>query len=253
MKKGMIWLYSLLCYGVGLGATVVYCGFLGGMPLPRTIQSGEPVSIPAALGTDLLLVVLFGLQHSGMARQTFKQWYRRRFPSATERSTYVLLSSLSLLALVGLWRPVSPELYDLRGTVSGLLLTGLYGLGWGICLFSTYLIDHFDLFGLRQAWYYGRGETDHPPQFRTPLLYRVVRHPIYLGWLMIHWFTPFLTLGQVFLALAMTVYLLIGMHYEEKDLIRQFDEEYLLYRKTTPRILPFLPTKIVSEHEKTLG
>lgn len=238
MKRILILLFAGLSYLIGLGTIVYYAGFLSEIAVPRSINSGIGSSTGFALIINLLLLVLFGLQHSVMARKGFKRWLTSWVPPAAERSVYILMSSVVTILICKYWIAMPYELYDLRDTLWEYLFWGLYGLGWFFGLFSTFLIDHFDLFGLKQAWYHWKGKSDFQYSFKTPLLYRLVRHPIYLGWLMIHWFTPHLTVGHLIYATVITIYIYIAVYFEERDLVDQFGTTYQDYQQSTPKLIP---------------
>lgn len=229
MKKGCIQLYALSSYLVGLVVTLLYADFLGGGWSIQPIDTGLASCPGKAFLCNVGLILLFALQHSLMARNNVKIKLRLVIPSYLERSTYVAVTSIVLGLLIWLWQPMPGVLFNFETSLWGKALWTIYIMGWSICLLSTYLIDHFDLFGVRQAFWYGRGETLNTPSFRTPLLYKIIRHPIYLGWLLIHWSTPHLTAGRMLLAAGMSIYIFIGMYYEENELIEEFGETYQPY------------------------
>lgn len=244
MKRIVILCFAVVSYTIGLASIVYYAGFLAEIAVPKAINAGNPGSAGLALAVNVLLLVLFGLQHSVMARQGFKSWVKQWISSAAVRSLYILMSSVAVALICWLWRPMPYELYDLRSTIWGNTLTVLYFAGWAVGLFSTFLIDHFDLFGLKQAWYNWSGRTDFRYRFRTPLLYRIVRHPIYFGWLMIHWFTPHMTVGHLLFASLITVYIYVAIYYEERDLLNQFGKTYSQYQESTPKLIPLVGQKL---------
>jgi protein-S-isoprenylcysteine O-methyltransferase Ste14 len=233
MKSLAIRLYALLVYVLFLAAFACFVLFVAGAGVPRTVDSGIPTGTPEAIAKDLGLIFFFGFAHSLMARRRFKKVWTAIIPAAAERSTYVLVASAQMLLLCWQWRPiVVPQLWSAAGAV-GLALSALQALGWGIVLLSTFLIDHFELFGVRQ----GFGGTT-TASFRTPLLYRWVRHPLYFGLLLALWSSPTMSAGHLLLATALTVYLLIGARYEERDLLRTFGERYRQYQIEVPMLLP---------------
>ncbi len=245
-------LYAALCYTLGLAVTAWYAVFLLHLWSPSAADATN-FSTGLALLIDVGLIILFGIQHTGMARQFLKKRFSRIFPQAAERSTYILLTSICLGLLMWLWQPLPITIFDLRGTAAGTVFWILYGLGWFVGLSSTYLINHWDLFGLRQAWLHLKNQTDHSFSFRTPLYYQFVRHPIYVGWLLIHWMTPYLPLDHLLLAGGMTMYILIGIYFEEKDLVRFFGERYLAYREKVPALIPFSKkTQKLPKHENSI-
>jgi methanethiol S-methyltransferase len=238
MKKILVLIYSVASYMIGMAAIVYYIGFIAGAWVPKHINSAQVLAVLPSLLINIALMVVFSLQHSIMARRGFKQWIKKHIPEAAERSTYILITSVMLGLIYWLWQPITIELYDIRGTAAGMVLWGLYGTGWFVAVFSTFLIDHFDLFGLKQAWYHVNDRNDFSYRFQSPLFYKLVRHPIYTGWLMVHWFTPHMTAGHLLLATLITLYIYIGIAYEEQDLLEQFGYEYETYREQTPRLLP---------------
>ena len=201
---------------------------------------GDGALTVAALVIDAALLALFGLQHSVMARTGFKRWWTRIVPRSTERSTYVLASSICLLVLFAAWRPITANVWRVTAQPWRALLIAAALAGWAIVLLSTFLIDHFDLFGVRQVFARLRGRRPAEHDFKTPFLYRVVRHPIYLGFLIAFWATPAMTLGHLLFAAVMTGYILLGVRFEERDLIRMFGEQYSDYRRRVSMLIPGL-------------
>jgi protein-S-isoprenylcysteine O-methyltransferase Ste14 len=239
MARAAMFLYSLGAYGLFLAVFLYLVAFVGNLGVPRSIDVGPGSGTAAAVGIDLLLIALFGLQHSVMARPAFKLWLTRTLPAPIERSTFVLAGSLVLVLLFWQWRPLPQTVWQAGGGVA-VLLWALCALGWGTVLLSTFLIDHFDLFGLRQAWLHLVQRPLAPLQFRTTLLYRLVRHPIMTGFLLAFWFTPHMTVGHLLFAAGMTVYIAIGVHHEERDLVRALGDDYVDYRRRTPAFIPGL-------------
>lgn len=239
MKKYLLLLYSIVCYTAGLTVLASYGLFLAEIPLFSEAEKTPALSLAGAVAVNMLLLLAFSLQHSLMARQPVKAAITRWIPKAAERSTYVLISSILLFALARYWQPLSGELYDFRGSAIGSVLWVLYGLGWAIGVVSTFQIDHFHLFGLKQAWLNLKDRSTSNGTFRMPFLYRLVRHPINLGWLIIHWMTPHMTTDRLLMAAGFTVYIYISMTYEERDLVRIFGDHYRQYKKQVPRLIPF--------------
>jgi protein-S-isoprenylcysteine O-methyltransferase Ste14 len=237
-------LYGGLTYLVFL-ATILYAiAFVGNLPVvPKTIDSGEPSSVAAAVAINVLLLGLFAIQHSVMARPAFKRWWTRFVPASIERSTYVLLASLSLLLLFWQWQPIPAPVWSVTELTGAIALHTLSWFGWGVAFLSTFLINHFELFGLRQVAARLRGATLPPPVFRTPLLYQAVRHPLYLGFLLAFWATPSMTAGHLLFAVATTGYTLIGTYLEERDLVAQFGEQYQRYRRQVSMLIPLPGSK----------
>jgi len=231
-------LYGLFCYAVFL-ATILYAiGFIGNFAVPNSLDSPRDGSMAGALWIDLGLLTLFGLQHSLMARPAFKRRLTRWIPVPLERSTYVLLSSLCLILLFWQWRPLGGELWHVTDPVGRAALLATYAFGWGLVVVSSFLINHFDLFGLRQAWLHFRGRRYHPLRFDALGPYRLVRHPLYTGWCIAVWVAPVMSWTHLVFALGTTAYILIGVRLEERDLTR-LHREYSDYRRRVPMLLPF--------------
>ncbi|MFN4258012.1 MAG: methanethiol S-methyltransferase [Gemmataceae bacterium] len=231
--------YGILCYGIFLGTFLYAVGFIANQVVPKSIDSGEVVSEGEALAANLALLGLFAVQHSVMARPGFKRWWTRCVPSHLERSTYVLASSIVLLLLFWQWRPLPGIVWEVRHPIGVAVLWGLCGIGWIMVLISTFLIDHFDLFGLRQVYLHAKGRPYQPVPFRMSSLYRFVRHPIMLGFLIAFWATPTMTWGHLLFAVMITAYILIGIQLEERDLRSAFGATYDAYRRQVGMIIPW--------------
>ena len=231
-------LYGAACYALSLGVFLYAMGFVGNLLVPKSIDSGSGGDPVQALLIDVVLLGLFAVQHSVMARPAFKRWWTRLVPSSVERSTYVLFSSAILALLFWQWRPIGGTLWSVQGDAAKLVLQALYWLGWGIVLLSTFMINHFDLFGLRQVWLRLRDTAYFPVNFKTVALYRFVRHPIMLGFLIAFWATPRMTAGHFLFAMATTAYIFIGIFLEERDLEAAHGEKFGQYRRDVPMILP---------------
>lgn len=238
-KRTAILAYGVACYAVFFATFLYAIGFIGNLWVPRAIDSPREVAFTTALLVDLGLLMLFAVQHSVMARPAFKRAWTKIVPVAAERSTYVLFSSLALIALFYWWQPLGGVVWQVQLQLAQYALLGLYAFGWALLLLATFLIDHFDLFGLRQSWYGFRGRSMPPLEFRTPWLYRHVRHPIYVGWLLIFWSAPTMTVGHLVFAVATTAYILVAVRFEERDLI-DAHPEYAEYRKRVPMLIPGL-------------
>jgi protein-S-isoprenylcysteine O-methyltransferase Ste14 len=241
MSRIAILVYGLASYLLFLGVFVYGMGFIGGYATPTSLDAAPTRSLGRALAIDLGLLSLFALQHSGMARPAFKRWWTRFVPESAERSTYVLLSSVAMVALYTLWQPMGGNIWSVDSALGREAVLSLYLFGWLLLLYATFLIDHFDLFGLAQVWRQFRGKTHIPPQFHTPSLYRLVRHPLYVGWLIIFWAAPVMTTAHLIFALVTTVYILLAIQLEERDLVRAFGDDYVRYRSRTGMLLPKLP------------
>jgi protein-S-isoprenylcysteine O-methyltransferase Ste14 len=234
-------IYGLAAY-LAFSATLLwFIAFGGNLLVPKSVDVGSAAAPwPEALAVDILLLLLFGVQHSVMARRGFKQWWTRVVPEVVERSTYVVASSVVLAAVMALWMPIAaPVAWRVNGAAAALLWT-LFGLGWVVVALSTFLLDHFELFGLRQV-FAALGRRPAPPmELRTPLLYRHVRHPLYLGFLITFWAVPVMTAGHLVFSLGMSAYILVGIAFEERDLVRAFGERYLAYRRQVGMLVPRL-------------
>jgi protein-S-isoprenylcysteine O-methyltransferase Ste14 len=237
-------LYGSLVYLVFLATFLYAIAFVGNLPVPKTIDSSEPGSIAIALLVDVLLLAVFAIQHSVMARPAFKRWWTRFVPKSVERTTYVLLSSLALLLLYWQWRPIPEAVWSVTNPTGALVLRTVAWAGWGVALLSTFLINHFELFGLRQVFARLRDQALPSPVFKTPLFYKNVRHPLYLGFLLGFWATPTMTVGHLLFAAATTGYILIGIYLEERDMIAVFGDQYRRYREQVAMLIPLPMRKV---------
>jgi methanethiol S-methyltransferase len=231
--------YGLVCYAISFVTLLYACGFVGNFVVPRSIDAAPAIAWPIALLVDAALLGVFGLQHSVMARQGFKNWWTQFVPKPIERSTYILFTSLCLIALFYFWQPIGGSIWNVVNPTGVAILYALFGLGWLLVLATTFLIHHFDLFGLRQVWLYLRGKEYTPLKFATPSLYRYVRHPLYVGLLLAFWSTPIMTATHLAFALMTTAYILIGIQLEERDLANIHGNEYADYRRQVPMLVPF--------------
>ena len=242
MKRTLVLVYGLVCYAVFFATFLYAIGFLGNFVVPNSIDAALRTSLGEALAVDIGLLALFALQHSVMARPVFKRWWTRLIPVAAERSTYVLLSSLALILLFWQWRPIGAVAWNVESDAGRILLYAGYASGWILLLVATFLIDHFDLFGLRQSWLYFRGRPYSEIAFRTPGLYKLVRHPLYVGWLLTFWCTPTMSAAHLLFAVLTTTYILIAIKLEEHDLTNAFPE-YANYRRRVPSLIPFTSSR----------
>ncbi|ARN21538.1 methanethiol S-methyltransferase [Piscinibacter gummiphilus] len=239
MRRLLSFLYGVAAYAAGLATLTYFVGFSANLVVPKSVDIGAGAPWTQALGTNLLLLAVFGIQHSLMARHSFKQWWSRIVPPVVERSTFLVASCLALLLMFRFWLPIdTPVLWQVDDRVGAALLWSVFALGWLLLLASTFQIDHFELFGLRQVFSRLTGRPLPEARFRTPLLYRWVRHPLYLGFLLTFWSVPVMTAGRLLFAAGFTVYILIGIAFEERDLVRQFGERYRAYRRQVGMLIP---------------
>ncbi len=240
MRRHLALAYGTLCYLIFFGTFLYLVGFLANVGVPRGVDGPVSGSVLGAVAIDVGLILLFGLQHTVMARPGFKAWWTRFVPRPVERSTYVLLTSLTLWALFAFWQPLPGALWTVDAGPLRTALLGLYAAGVGMVLYSTLLIDHFDLFGLRQVFLYWRRRECEEKRFVTPSLYRWIRHPLYVGWFVTFWATPDMTTSHLFLATLVTVYVLAAIPYEERDLATALGESYRRWHARTPAFFPKL-------------
>lgn len=239
MKKFVFLLYGIIAYVLFLGTFLYAVGFVSALIVPKHIDSVPESPLSYALLVNAALLTLFALQHSIMARPAFKRWWTRFVPEPIERSTYVLLASLCLLLLFRYWQPMGGVIWEVESQTGQTILQSLCLLGFGIVLISTFLINHFDLFGLRQVWLNFIGKPYEPLPFRTPFFYKYVRHPLYLGFMIAFWATPVMTAAHLFFAVMTTAYMLTAIQFEENDLTKHFGEKYAEYKRSAPMLIPF--------------
>jgi len=239
LKRTAFFAYGLICYAIFFGTFLYAIGFIGGFFVPTTLDGPRTRPLLGAIAIDAGLLALFAVQHSVMARRGFKERWTRIVPPALERSTYVLLSSLALILLFRFWQPLGGVVWSVSNPVGRLVLQSLFAFGFGLVLVSTFLIHHFDLFGLRQVWLYLRNKPYTRLEFRTPGPYRLVRHPLYVGWFFAFWMTPTMTFAHLLFAVATTAYILIAIQFEERDLVHEFGDRYEDYRRRVPMLIPF--------------
>ena len=236
-KRISVFIYGVVSYTIFFGSFVYAIGFVGDVGVPKSIDSIPQSPLWMALAINSLLLGAFAVQHSVMARPGFKRWITRFIPKAAERSTYTLASSLLLIALFTFWEPIGGVVWNVEDPIGRAVLYGLFGFGWGLVLVATFLINHFDLFGLRQVWLYLVGKEYTHLKFGTPGFYKWVRHPLYVGWFFAFWATPTMTLAHLVFALLTTGYILIAIQLEERDLLN-VHPEYAGYRKRVPMLIP---------------
>ncbi|SRR5712691_6943824 len=239
MKRFAAFLYGLAAYVVFFFTFLYAIGFVTDLVVPKTIDTGILVSTAEALVVNILLMSLFAVQHSVMARPQFKRWWTRFVPPSVERSTYVLFASLSLILLFWQWRPIPAVVWQVTNPQIAMAVTGLSFAGWMLVLLSTFMINHFELFGLHQVVNNLAGRKSAQPQFKTPALYKVVRHPIYLGFIIAFWAAPVMTMGHLLFAAVTTAYIFVGIFLEERDLIEFFGDDYRRYRSRVAMLVPF--------------
>ena len=244
MARGLFMLVALLCYAVFFVAFLYLVGWVGAFDfMPTSVDKGLSGSVPMAVAIDVALIVLFGLQHSVMARPGFKAGWTKIVPVPIERSVYLLATVAVLAALFYFWHPIEGTLWSVQNETARLLLWVLFFVGWGILFISTWLLNHFELFGLQQAWYHMRGKDIPPHQMRTPLFYKAVRHPLYTGFFIAFWSTPDMTVSHLLAAVGFTLYIMVGIAHEERDLLALFGEEYAAYQKRVGAFIPGLGKK----------
>jgi protein-S-isoprenylcysteine O-methyltransferase Ste14 len=244
MTRGLFVLFAVVAYFIFFATFLYLVGFVGNLPyLPLTIDRGPAAPGIVAAVTDLALIALFGVQHSVMARQGFKRGWTRIVPQPIERSMYVLVTSLVLVAMFLFWRPITYPIWTVANPIAADALWAVFALGWGVVLLSTFLLSHFELFGLKQVYLNLTGKAEAAPQLRQPLFYRFVRHPLYTGFLLAFWATPVMSAGHLLFALGMTAYILIAIGYEERDLVGMFGSDYERYQRDVGMLAPGLGRK----------
>lgn len=240
MGRAIAFIYGVVCYAIFFLTFLYLYGFLANLPqLPRTIDVGPAAGTGIAFAINLALIALFGIQHTVMARPEFKEKWTRIVPKPIERSTYVLLTSLVLILLFWLWRPMTGTvIWEAESAWGQYLGWAVFVGGFALVLLSTFVIDHFDLFGLKQVWVNLRQKAYAHPGFKVTFFYKFVRHPLYVGWIMTFWGTPTMTMGHLLFAVGMTGYILIAIRYEERDLVRFLGDDYARYRESVPMLIP---------------
>jgi protein-S-isoprenylcysteine O-methyltransferase Ste14 len=242
MQRILALLYGLVAYAIFLATFLYAIGFVSGLVVPKTVDNGPDAPLTVALIVDVALMSIFALQHSIMARPQFKRWWTQFVPKSIERSTFVLLASLALALMFWQWRPIPDVIWQAQDPNVVAMVSALGLIGWVIVLLATFMINHFELFGLHQVVNNLIGKAMPAPHFRTPLLYKLVRHPIYLGFIIAFWATPTMTAGHLLFAAVTTAYIFVGIALEEHDLTAQFGEQYREYRRRVRMLIP-LPAK----------
>ena len=239
MARAFFMGFALVAYAIFFATFLYLIAFVGDLPwVPLTVDRGPEAAVGTAVAVNLALISIFGVQHSVMARQGFKRAWTRFVPQPAERSVYVLAASAVLILLFVGWRPIGGTVWEVTNPLFAGVLWVLFALGWLIVLTSTFLINHFELFGLQQAWFNMRGRSAAAPQFRQPFFYKLVRHPLYSGFILAFWSTPHMTYGHLLLAAGMSVYILIAIGYEERDLVDLFGKDYEDYRANVGKLTP---------------
>ena len=239
MSRAFYLLFAAAAYAIFFATFLYLIGFVGNLPmLPKTVDEGPTGALAAGLVVNVALIALFGVQHSIMARQGFKRAWTKIVPKPIERSVYVLFASAALIVLFLFWRPITGTVWSVENAALAAVLWALFASGWLIVLLSTFLINHFELFGLQQVYRHARGREDAAPQFRQPFFYKMVRHPLYTGFFIAFWATPVMTYGHLLLAAGMSAYMLIAIRHEERDLVQLFGEDYETYRKRVGMLTP---------------
>ena len=239
MARSFYLLFSAVAYAIFFTTFLYLIAFVGNLPVPLTVdRGGTATSVGTALIVNVALIALFGVQHSVMARKGFKAVWTRIVPPPIERSMYVLLSSAALCVMFLFWQPIGGDVWRVENMIGAGILWALFAAGWLIVLTSTFLINHFELFGLQQVWLHSRGKAAAEPKFRTPFFYRFVRHPLYSGFFLAFWATPNMTYGHLLLAVGMSIYMLVAISYEESDLVGYFGEDYEKYKTEVGMLVP---------------
>jgi len=238
MKRVLFFLYGVICYLIFFGTFLYAIGFVGNILVPKSIDTEATVPLGEALLINTALLGLFALQHSVMARKGFKKWWTRYIPAEIERSTYVLFTNFALLLLFWQWQPLGGMIWNIQNPIVQYIMYGIFALGWLLVLVTTFVINHFDLFGLRQVWLQLVGKKYTNLGFVMPGPYKLIRHPLYLGFILAFWATPVMTVTHLVFALATTGYILVAIQLEEKDLVTIHGRDYANYRKRVPMILP---------------
>ena len=239
MSRATTLLFAIVAYAIFFATFLYLICFVGDFAfVPRTVDTGTQAPLAMAVIIDLALIALFGVQHSVMARQGFKRWWTRVVPNPAERSVYVLMASAVLIVLMAFWRPIPATIWSVSNSLAANAIWAIFWIGWATVLISTFLINHFELFGLQQAWFNMLGHQAEPHKFHQPLLYKWVRHPLYLGFFLAFWAAPVMTAGHLLLAAGVSIYMLIAIRYEERDLVGYFGKDYEDYQANVGMLTP---------------
>jgi protein-S-isoprenylcysteine O-methyltransferase Ste14 len=253
ISRTLAFLYGIVCYVLFFATFLYAICFVGNVFVPKAIDSGAATPLITALVIDALLLAAFAIQHSVMARQWFKRAWTKVVPVPVERSTYVLAATAVLALVMWQWRPVTSVVWDVQSSAGQMTLRALFWIGWAILLISTFLVDHFELFGLKQVYYNLKGRTPAPPSFKTPGFYKAVRHPLYLGFLIAFWSAPHMTVGHLFFSVMCTGYILVAIQFEEHDLMKFYGDAYRRYREQVSMIIPLPRRKAEASGATTAG
>ncbi len=243
MVRGLAFFYGTVCYLIFFGTFLYAVGFIGDLVVPKTIDTGVAGPIGTAIAVNVILLGIFAVQHSVMARPGFKTWWTRIVPEPVERSTYVLLSSLLLILLFWQWRPMTGVIWHVTSPMGEAVLWAVFAIGWLLVLLSTFVIDHFDLFGMRQVYFYARGKPVPALKFKVIWFYKYVRHPLLLGWLIAFWGIPLMTEGHLLFAVVTSIYIFVAIQFEERDLVSAHGDDYRGYQRKVRMICPWLSRK----------
>jgi methanethiol S-methyltransferase len=240
MKRLLGFVYGVIAYAGFMAWMVYMIGFLGNFAVPKSVDSGSAGSVGSAMLVNFLIVLIFGVQHTIMARPAFKQWWTQIIPKALERSAFVFIADIIMWAMIWQWRPMGGVIWHAQNPLAANILIGISLLGWIVVVLSSFMINHFELLGLEQVWHYLRRTEPKRITFKLRGFYKHVRHPLMLGFLLFFWATPYMTVGHLFFAAMFTIYILIGIRYEERDLIKHHPEEYAKYKTEVPGLIPFI-------------
>ena len=239
MRRVLGFIYGVIAYAGFMAWMVYMIGFLGHFAVPKSVDSGSVGPVGTAIFVNFLMILIFGIQHTIMARPAFKQWWTQFIPKSLERSTFVFIADIIMWVMIWQWRPIEGVIWHVQNTMAANILIGISLLGWVAVVLSSFMINHFELLGLEQVWHYLRGTEPKKITFKLRGFYKHVRHPLMLGFLVFFWVTPYMTASHLFFAAMFTIYVLIGIRYEERDLMKYHPEEYGKYKEEVPALIPF--------------